>query len=307
MRAVVVGANGFLGSHMVDYLVGGGHDVIAVDRFTTAPRYLHTPSHTITTSTPGDSELLQHLPGVEAVIDFLGASTPVLSATHPGFDTEVTLPIANALIHACIDAGVGHYYFASTGGAIYGNSGRDSNREDDPPAPLSAYGEAKLAIENTLQHHRVTGNLPSTVWRLSNPYGPRQNPAKKQGLIAIALHHHLTGQSVPVMGSGDMVRDYIFVDDAIGYAASFLGVTTRHSVYNIGSGVGVSVNEVLDTMSDVVGQEIMRTQVSTPPGFVHRSVTNIDRLREEFGPRDVTGLSEGIRKTFDDLRRLNSA
>ena len=306
MRVVVVGANGFLGSHMVDTLVALGHEVIATDRFTTAPRYLRTPAHTITTDAPGNSELLQHLPGADAVMDFLGASTPVLSATQPHFDREVTLPTASTLIHACLDAGVGHYYFASTGGAIYGDSGRESNREVDPPAPLSGYGQAKLAVEKTLEEHRVSGDLQSTVWRFSNPYGPRQNPAKKQGLIAIALHHHLTGQSVPVMGSGDMVRDYIFVDDAIGYAASFLGVTTRHSVYNIGSGIGVSVNEVLDTISEVVGHDIARTPVKTPAGFVQRSVTNIDRLTEEFGPREVTALREGIRKTFDDLSQQAS-
>jgi len=298
MRVVVVGANGFLGSHMVDTLVNLSHDVIAVDRFTTSPRFSQTPAHTITTDTPGDSELADHLPGVDAVMDFLGASTPALSASRPNFDTEVTLPTATTLIGACVDAGVNHYYFASTGGAIYGDSGRESNREDDAPAPLSAYGSAKLAVENTLHDLRVTGALPSTIWRFSNPYGPRQNPTKKQGLIAIALHHHLTGQPVPVMGSGDMIRDYIYVDDAIGYASSFLGHTTPHSVYNIGSGVGVSINEVLDTMSDVVGQRIPRISVDTPQGFVQRSVVSVDRLTHEFGKRPLVALREGISATF---------
>lgn len=304
MRVVVVGANGFLGSHMVDTLIASGHDVTAVDRFTTPPRFRHTPSHTIQTATPGDSELVDHLPGVDAVMDFLGASTPVLSATRPDFDTDITLPTANTLIQACIDAGVGHYYFASTGGAIYGNSGHDSNREEDPPAPLSAYGLAKLTVENTLEKARVRGDLPSTVWRFSNPYGPRQNPAKKQGLIAIALHHHLTGTPVPVMGLGDMVRDYLYVDDAIDYASSFLGRSTDHDVYNIGSGVGVSVNDVLDAVSEVVGVSVSRITVDTPPGFVHRSVVNIDRLVAECGKRRLISLPEGIRHTFEALRRL---
>lgn len=303
MRVVVVGANGFLGSHMVDTLVAGGHDVIAVDRFSSSPRFTRSPAQTITTAAPGDSELVDHLPHVDAVMDFLGASTPVLSAQNPDFDTQVTLPTANSLIDACVSAGIGHYFFASTGGAIYGDSGRDSNREDDPPAPVSAYGKAKLAIENTLDGLREAGNLNSTVWRFSNPYGPRQNPAKKQGLIAIALHHYLTGQPVPVMGSGDMIRDYIYIDDAIGYAAAFLGRTPHHSIYNIGSGVGVSVNDVLDAVSAVVGEKVDRVTVDTPAGFVHHSVTNITRLLDEFGPRHVTSLAEGIGNTLDYLRR----
>ena len=302
MRVVVVGANGFLGSHMVDTLVDAGHDVTAVDRFSVAPRYQATPARTITTDKPGRSDMASELAGADAVMDFLGASTPALSASHPDFDTEVTLPTANALIRACSEAGVGHYYFASTGGAIYGDSGQESNREDGPAAPISPYGQAKLAVETTLEQARVAGDLSSTVWRFSNPYGPRQNPAKKQGLIAIALQHHLTGTPLPVMGSGDMIRDYIYVSDAIDWAASFLDQATTHSVYNIGSGVGASVNDVLALIGDTIGSPIARTTVAVPEGFVQASVTNIDRLVSEFGQRDILTLSEGIRKTWDARR-----
>jgi UDP-glucose 4-epimerase len=302
VRVVVVGANGFLGSHMVDTLVASGHDVTAVDRFNAPPRFSRTPRTTLITDTPGTSELRDHLPGTDAVMDFLGASTPLHSATHPRFDEEVTLPTATQLIDACMRAGVGHYYFASTGGAIYGDSGRESNREDDLASPLSPYGHAKLAIEKKLAAARQAGDLESTIWRFSNPYGPRQNPEKKQGLIAVALHHHLTHTPIPVMGSGEMVRDYIFVTDAIDHAARFLGHSAGHNVYNIGSGVGVSVNEVLRIMSDVVGQPLDTTDVPTPPGFVSRSVVNVDRLVSEFGLHQQLGLAEGIRLTLDSLR-----
>jgi UDP-glucose 4-epimerase len=99
-----------------------------------------------------------------------------------------------------------------------------------------------------------------------------------------------------------MIRDYIYVSDAIDWAASFVGRTTTHSVYNIGSGVGVSVNEVLDTISDAIGSPVAQTTVAVPEGFVHTSVTNIDRLVGEFGQRDVITLAEGIQKTWDTWR-----
>jgi UDP-glucose 4-epimerase len=100
-----------------------------------------------------------------------------------------------------------------------------------------------------------------------------------------------------------MIRDYIYVDDAIGYATSFLGRTTQHRVYNIGSGVGVSVNEVLNTVSELVGEEIPRITIDTPPGFVHQSVTNIDRLTAECGRRDTISLSEGVWRALTWIRR----
>lgn len=302
MRVAVVGANGFLGSHMVDHLVAQGHQVIALDRFSAPPRYGHTPDLTIQTDDPGESDLVSHLPTIDAVVDVLGGSTPLLSSENPRFDEEVTLPRTRRLIEACVSAGVNHYYFASTGGAIYGDTGLESNREDTPPSPISGYGRAKLAVEEMLEEKRRAGDLDSTVWRLSNPYGPRQNPANKQGFIAIALHHALSGTPVPVMGSGDMVRDYIYVDDAISMAASFLGRDTAHRVYNIGSGVGVSVNDVLNTITEVVGHDVPSTSIPIPEGFVSRSVVSTNRVTTEFGGKELTGLSEGIDATWKWVR-----
>lgn len=298
MRIVVVGANGFLGSHMTDRLIRLGHEVTAVDRFSSAPRFVETPARTVTTDEPGGQEMTDTLSDADAVVDFLGASTPLLAASQPDFDERVTLPRAQRLLTACVEAGVGHYYFASTGGAIYGDSGKDSNSEDQAPHPLSAYGKAKLAIEEMLATAQSSGSLASTVWRFSNPYGPRQNPDKKQGLIAIALHHSRAHTPLPVMGSGDMVRDYIYVDDAITRAAAFIGRQTHHSTYNIGSGHGVTVNEVIQIIEKVTGEPLQREYVPVPHGFVHHSVVNIDRLVSEFGPLELTPLEEGIRLTI---------
>lgn len=299
MRIVVVGANGFLGSHMTDRLIRVGHEVTAVDRFSSAPQFVETPARTVSTAEPGGPDTSNILRGVDAVVDFLGASTPLLAASQPDFDELVTLPRAKRLLAACVEAGVGHYYFASTGGAIYGDSGEASNSEDHVPHPLSAYGRAKLAIEHLLATARASGSLASTVWRFSNPYGPRQNPDKKQGLIAIALHHSRTHTPLPVMGSGDMVRDYIYVDDAITRAVAFLGRQTHHSTYNIGSGRGVTVNEVIQTIEKVTGEPLRREHVPVPEGFVHHSVVNIDRLVSEFGQLELIPLEEGIRLTIN--------
>ncbi len=299
MRVVVVGANGFLGSHLVDRMVRLGHEVTAVDRFSTGTkRFVETPTQTVVTDDPGGPEVAPLLAGVDAVIDVLGASSPLLAATEPDFDERVTLPRVTRLIHACITAGIGHYYFASTGGAIYGDAGTSSNSEDQQPQPLSAYGRAKLAVENLLADARASGMLASTVWRFSNPYGPRQNPDRGQGLIAIALQHSTAHTPLTVMGSGDMVRDYVFVDDAVTRAVAFLGHPTLHSTYNIGRGHGLSVNEVIHTIEDVTGRSLARVEVPVPDGFVQHSVVNIDRLIAEFGPVDLIPLAEGIRRTL---------
>ena len=303
MRAVVVGANGFLGSHLVDQLVRAGHEVAAIDRFRQGRhQFEEKPSAIIATSLEDTAVIEKAFRGAEAVIDLLGASNPLMSVADPDFDRRETLPRQRLLTSVAEATGVGHYYFSSTGGAIYGDSPKERNHEEDVPHPLTAYGLAKLEMERHLDDLRRRGSLASTVWRFANPYGPRQDPLKKQGLIAVALHHHLRGTPLPVMGGGVMVRDYLYVDDAISRAAAFLGRHTAHHTYNIGSGVGRSVTEVLAVISEVVGEPLETVDVPLPPGFVARSVVDTTRFDEEFGHREDTPFVEGVRKTWEYLR-----
>lgn len=308
MRAVVVGANGFLGSHTVDQLVLAGFDVVAVDRFRDGThQFVQEPSEVIATSLDDPADVRRACTGSDVVIDLLGASNPLRSVSDPDFDERETLPRQRLLTDIAREVGIGHYYFSSTGGAIYGESRREKNREEDIPHPLTAYGRAKLQMEQHLAQLRESGELNSTVWRFANPYGPRQDPSKKQGLITVALHHHLHGTALPVMGGGVMVRDYIYVEDAISRAVSFLGRTTSHHTYNIGSGVGRSVTEVLAVISEVVGEPLATVDVPLPEGFVERSVVDTTRFDAEFGPHDDTPLREGVQKTWDYLQSHSTA
>jgi UDP-glucose 4-epimerase len=303
MQIVVVGANGFLGSHFVDALVAAGHRVVAVDRFSRRRSYDLRPEIEVKTDDPAESELIDLLPSSDAVLDFLGSSGPLRSLSEPRPGRFGPVPLSTKLIDACVKYRVSQYYFSSSGGAIYGSSEGDGNREADETGPTSPYGEAKLELENLLETRRAQGALSSTVWRFSNVYGPRQDSRRGQGLVAAAFHSYFTGDVLRVMGGGEMVRDYIYVDDAIRLALNFLGNSASHAVYNIGTGVGTSINDLLSNIESVIGRPLRVDSVPVPLGLVNRSVVNIDRLAAEFGVRPVFSLADGLQATWSWTRR----
>jgi UDP-glucose 4-epimerase len=159
-----------------------------------------------------------------------------------------------------------------------------------------------LAIEQYLRYFHATHGLRSTAFRISNPYGPRQHPNRKQGLIPIALRQILEGEPIVRFGSGSMVRDYVYVEDLIEMILPVVSNSAHHDVYNLGSGVGHSVNDVFDALRRVTGVDFDVVSREIPPTFVDRVVLDTTRFRAEFGVTPMTPLDEGVRRTFDDMK-----
>lgn len=301
-EVLVIGANGFLGSHLVDGLSADGHKVTAFDRFNfSQPMFERHDVRIIRGDFLSRSDLDRAVIGQRIVMHFLSTTTPATAESDPTVDIRTNVAQTVELLEACVEAGVEHVFFASTGGAIYGLQSKSEYSEDDPAHPVSPYGIGKLAIENYLGYFRTKHGLGSTALRISNPYGPRQRN-RKQGLIPIALRHIALDQPVVRFGNGSMVRDYIYVDDAISMIRSMVGTPPRSSVYNIGSGHGRSVNDVIASLRRVTGREITIIDRPVPPTFVDRVVLDPSRYREEYGELELTDLDEGVRVTWEEIR-----
>jgi UDP-glucose 4-epimerase len=302
-RALVIGANGFIGSHVVEELVAQGHSVTAFDRFSAG----------VTRFDPGldvrlvageflnESDLSTAVEGQDIVLHFLSTSTPMSSQLDPALDVRTNVLQSIALLDICVRAGVGHVYFSSTGGAIYGPQSKTVFREDDIARPISPYGIGKLAIERYLEYFSATHGLKTTAFRISNPYGGRQRRTSRQGLIPIALRAAMGGEKIVRMGDGSMVRDYVYVKDVARMVAAFVDREVRHPIYNLGSGTGHSVNEIIDALSRVTGLSPSVIEVAKPPTFVDHVVLDISRFEAEFGGFQFTPLDEGIAATFEHL------
>ncbi|UOX93088.1 NAD-dependent epimerase/dehydratase family protein [Amycolatopsis sp. FBCC-B4732] len=297
----VIGANGFLGTPLVNQLIRLGATVRAFDRYSTTPRHEMSEN---TTVFQGDlmsrSSLAAAVAGAQDVFHFLSVTSPRDSAHDPVIDIATNVTAGVELFSLCSDAGVERVLFASSGGTVYGTSA-PPHGEECPRSPVSPHGIGKVSLENYLQYFHHQRGLPSVSLRISNPYGPGQKPRKLQGIIPIALRAARDGVVLPQFGDGSMVRDYLFVDDLM---TMILNVWRghRHDAYNLGSGTGTALHEVFEVIERVTGRTLLLRNEPSPPSFVRASVLDTSRYVEEFGDSRRTSLEDGIRRTWEAVR-----
>ncbi|MFO7690777.1 MAG: NAD-dependent epimerase/dehydratase family protein [Cryobacterium sp.] len=302
-KAVVIGANGFIGSHLVDSLVSAGHEVTAFDRFSSrSPTFSPGPVRLLQGEFLSRADLDEAVRGQDFVFHFLSTTTPATAEADPTLDIRTNVAQSVELLESCVSAAIQQVYFASTGGAIYGPQNKAEYAETDRALPISPYGIGKLSIEHYLHYFHKTHGLKSTALRISNPYGTRQKPNKKQGLIPIALRQIALGRPVIRMGTGSMVRDYVYVEDLVKMITPMVGLDTQHDLYNLGSGAGHSVNDIIASLRRVTDTDFDVHELPTPATFVDRVVLNTERYRSEFGQGELTALDDGIRLTYEEIQ-----
>ena len=294
---LVIGGDGFLGSRIALALVDAGHRVSSFDRYRRGAGQ-SGPVRPIVGEFLDTDALRAAVRGQQQVYHFLSSTTPATAADDPGLDLATNVRGAIDLFAIAADEGVERVAFASSGGAIYGDQAVTPITEDAVPHPVSPYAIGKLAIESYLRYFERTRGLRSVSFRISNPYGPNQRTASKQGVIPIFLRAIASSRPVTVFGDGSMVRDYLYVDDAAAMVAATADAEPRHDVYNVGSGHGTSLTELLKLAREVTGRDIEVEYRPQPPTFLARSIVDPTRYRQEFGVAPRVDLVTGMRSTW---------
>jgi len=193
------------------------------------------------------------------------------------------------------------WIFASSGGTVYGQPVTEMIAEDHPTDPISSYGVAKLAIEKYFQLYRTIHGTDYVVARMSNPFGPFQLPTTGQGLIATLFDRIARNVPVEIWGDGDSVRDYVYIDDVV---EGLIAIATRGRagrIYNVGSGVGTSINELVPRISARLGVPA-RLVYAPPRGIdVSRNVLDVGRMERELAWRPGYTLDDGLAETHEWL------
>lgn len=301
MRSLVLGANGFLGAALVDHLSSLGHDVTAFDRYGAGTVRFSSKPRILRGDLLNEADLARAVDGQDLVFHFVSTTTPATVELEPRVDIRTNVSATLDLLDASVAAGVKRFYFASSGGAVYGDQGLQSYRETDVTMPISPYAIGKLTIEHYLRYYEIEHGLRSVVLRLSNPYGPGQDPNRRQGFIPIALGRVRERRPVVVLGEGTMIRDYTYISDVIGMIGRLAEAVPQHRVYNLGSGTGYSILGVLDVIRTVTGSELDIEHAPSPRTFVEHVVLDTSRYRTEFGEPELTSLEQGIAATWATL------
>jgi UDP-glucose 4-epimerase len=303
MRVLVLGGSGFLGSHIVDMFLAEKHDVSVYDLY--PERFRRSPAGiTFYTGDFGNVGALDELiaTGFDAVIHCVSTTTPKSSNESPEFDIQSNVIGTLYLLDICVKHNVGKLIFLSSGGTVYGDIG-DLELVDETQAvrPMCSYGVSKLTIEHYLDVYRHLRGLDYVALRLSNPYGERQSPLRALGALTVFLHRTLKRQNVEVWGDGAVTRDFIYVGD-VANAVYLATVKPISGVYNVGTGTGLSLRDILGHITTAIGREPTVTWLASRSFDVPRIVLNAAKLRAATDWNVRTSINDGVAITADWLR-----
>lgn len=303
---LVLGGGGFVGSHLVQALCAEGVHVLCVDRNLRSERLHPLANHrTLDLFTCTDGDLDELISGCSLIYHLAWSSIPASAEADPFRDLKDNVGLAVRVFKASARAGV-RVVFSSSGGTVYGEGATAELAEDHPCNPMSAYGAGKRAAEMYAGLFRRTMGLDVRIARLANPYGAGQNPARPQGAVSRFARQTLEGEAIEIWGDGEVVRDYIHISDVIACLVA-LGQASPdtlkgHAIFNVGSGHGASLKDVLQIVADAVGQ---MPEVRFLPGRnmdIARNVLSIDRVRSTLGWAPRLNLADGIGALISDLR-----
>jgi len=305
-KCVIFGGNGFIGSHLAEELVARGYEVSIFDSLKNGTKNLDRIDGKVTLI-KGDflnnNDISSALEGAEFLFHYISTTTPASAIKDPLFDITSNLAGSVNVFQKAIESDVKKIFFPSSGGTIYGETFGKSVNEDAPLHPTNPYAISKLAIEKYLDFFYQTYGMDYCILRYSNPYGERQNPLGNQGVIPIFLNKIKNGESPVIYGDGSSVRDYIYIDDAIKATLAVMHSNSKFKIFNIGSGTGTSLNELIACMSSVTKTNLTPVYHESTGVYLSRIVLDISRVTRETGWLPATSLQEGISKTWNWIRK----
>lgn len=297
MRILIFGGTGFLGKNLVDHLLKKHYDVgLYIRPAALQQNFIRKKKDSLYDIKIGE---FQWENDFETVVRGYDVVYHLISSTIPGIvnplqDIETTIKPSLRLLEACIKEKIKRVVFFSSGGTVYGIPKRLPIQENDVGQPISAYGIQKQTLERYFQFYQYCYDLPVTILRIANPYGRYQRPFSKQGLIANMLGRYMTHTPVEIWGDGEVVRDYIYVDDVIDAAERVLHYRGEYNVFNIGSGHGESINHIVELVDQLVDTELPITRYPGRKVDVPSNVLDITRACRELDWIPGTPLRQGI-------------
>jgi nucleoside-diphosphate-sugar epimerase len=309
VKAVVTGAAGFIGSHLVDSLLEDGHEVLGIDAFT--DYYERSAKESNLRGALGKPQFrllegrLQDLPLEESVrgapvVFHLAAQAGVRASWGREFShyTDHNVLATQRLLEAALQAGRPRVVYASSS-SVYGDSDALPLREDAPCRPVSPYGVTKLAGEHLAILYAKGFALPTVSLRFFTVYGPRQRPD-------MAFHRFLAaardGEAIRVFGDGRQTRDFTYVGDIVAALRAAAVSGRPGSVYNVGGGERLALLNVLRTMEGVTGRPFRIIFDDAQKGDMRDTYADTTAARRDLGFRSTVALPDGLEREWAWIR-----
>ena len=308
-KVLVTGGAGFIGSHIVDRLLREDLEVVVIDNLIAgslrkiARHNEESEFHFVKGDILDFPTVRRTMKGIDAVFHEAALASVTLSVENPLLANEINVKGTLNLLKASSDLGVKRFIYASSA-AVYGDTKSPQKKEDMPTNPKSPYGISKLAAENYAKIFQRLYGLETVSLRYFNVYGPRQRfdiNCAYGGVITIFLNRLLRNMAPIIFGDGEQTRDFIFVDDVV--EANMLALNSKDAcgdVFNIGTGIGVSVNQIAESLKGLLGKKNLKNICKEPrPAESRHGYANISKAEKTLGFHPKFDIKKGLTDLVD--------
>lgn len=302
MKILLLGAAGFIGTNLtIELAKNKKNEITLVDRnkefFYPIVNMNFKNVHIVESSLTVNMEFDSILKNQEVVYHLVSTTVPTTSNQHISQELVANVIFSANLFEACVRCGVKKVVFISSGGTVYGKEVDCPLKEKTATNPISSYGVQKVTIEKLLYLYRYMYDLDYRIIRLANPYGPYQRPNGVLGAVTTFTYKALKRERITVYGDGSVVRDYIYIDDAIRAIIKIVEGENKHRTFNLGCGYGTSIKQVLETIEKVLGISMDVSYIEGRKVDVPVNYLDISRYEKYYGALNAITLEEGIKKT----------
>jgi UDP-glucose 4-epimerase len=308
MNILLLGAAGFIGTNLTIELTKNKNNRITLvdkskDYFANIQKFNFENVQIKESSLDENANFDDVLEEQDVVYHLVSSNVPTTSNQHITQDIQADVIFSSNLFDGCVKNGVKKVVFISSGGTVYGKEVYCPLPENTPTNPITSYGVQKVTIEKLLYLYDYMYGLDYRIIRLANPYGPYQRPNGVLGAVTTFTYKALKRDEITVYGDGSVVRDFIYIDDAVSAIQKIVNGENKHHTFNLGCGYGTSIKEVLETIEQALGCEMNiiykeGRAVDVPVNFL-----DISRYEKYYGKLNPISLHDGILKIAEFMKR----
>ncbi|MCI8466557.1 MAG: NAD-dependent epimerase/dehydratase family protein [Lachnospiraceae bacterium] len=308
MNVIILGAAGFIGTNLVFELVKEKNDYITLvdqnrDYFPTINLFRTPIIKIVESKFEYDTDWDSLLKDQDIVYHLISSTAPSTANQKIAQEMTINVGMTANLLDACVRQKVKKVIFLSSGGTVYGKAESYPLKETTSTDPISSYGIQKLTIEKLLYLYHYMYNLDYRIIRLANPYGPYQRPNGALGAVTTFTYKALRGEQIIVYGNGSVVRDYIYIADAIKAILKIVNGESEYRIFNLGCGYGTSIGELLDIIKKTLNIDLDIKYMPGRPVDVPVNYLDISRFIKAYGKLNPIPLDDGIMRTANFMKQ----
>lgn len=309
MNTILLGAAGFIGTNLALQLSKIADNMITVvdkdeSYFTNLKKMSPPDIKIIGSDMTVSTDFEKILDGQDIVYHLVSTTVPTTSNKAIPDEISANVLMTSYLLEACVRKKVKKIVFLSSGGTVYGKEAQCPLNEDTPTNPITSYGLQKIAIEKLIYLYNYMYGLDYRIIRLSNPYGPYQRPNGVLGAVTTFTYKALRDEQITVYGDGSVVRDFIYIDDAINGITKIVNGNSVYKTFNLGCGYGTSIKEVLETIEMTLRKKLDIHYTEIRKVDVPVNYLDITRFESQFGNLNPISLERGITRTAEFMKKF---